>query len=207
MAESEMTIDRYFDLKGKIAIITGAGRGIGLATAHSLARAGADVALVARSNDELAAAAQTIQGLGRRAVAFTADLSQCQRMSALVAEIADTMGGIDILVNNAGTNIPQDSVDVTEDAWDTIMNINLKGAFFMAQAVGKVMIDQGRGGRIINVSSQTGSIALAKLRGSPRFPWAACRVVASRSRARARPGRQPRGNVPEHSLRAAGTHG
>ena len=162
MAESKKTIDSQFNLDGKIALITGAGRGIGRATALTLARAGADVALVARSNDELLSAAQAIKELGRRAVAFPADLSQTRRLPSLAAEIAETMGGIDILVNNAGTNIPQDSTDVTEDAWDTIMNINLKGAFFMSQAVGKVMIAQGRGGRIINMSSQTGSVALDK---------------------------------------------
>jgi NAD(P)-dependent dehydrogenase (short-subunit alcohol dehydrogenase family) len=162
MAESKNTIGSHFDLNGKIALITGAGRGIGLATAFTLAQAGADVALVARSEDELLSAAQTIQELGRRAVSFPADLSQTERLPSLAGEIAATMGGIDILVNNAGTNIPQDSVDVTEAAWDTIMNINLKGAFFMAQAVGKVMIAQGRGGRIINMSSQTGSVALTK---------------------------------------------
>jgi 2-deoxy-D-gluconate 3-dehydrogenase len=162
MAEFKKTIGSHFDLKGKIALITGAGRGIGRATALTLARAGADVALVARHNDELLSAAQAIKEMGRRAMTFPADLNQSRRLPSLVAEIAETMGGIDILVNNAGTNIPQDSVDVTEDAWDTIMNINLKGAFFMAQAVGKVMISQGRGGRIINMSSQTGSVALAK---------------------------------------------
>lgn len=162
MAESKKTVDSHFDLGGKIALVTGAGRGIGLATALTLAGAGADIALAARSNDQLLSAAQAIRELGRRAVAFPADLSQTRRLPSLADEIAETMGGIDILVNNAGTNIPQDSVDVTEDAWDTIMNINLKGAFFMSQAVGKVMIAQGRGGRIINITSQTGSVALAK---------------------------------------------
>ena len=162
MAESKTTFDSYFDLEGKIALITGAGRGIGRATALTLARAGADAALVARSEDELLSAARAIEAMGRRAVAFPADLSQTGRLPSLAAETGATMGGIDILVNNAGTNIPQDSVDVTEEAWDTILNINLKSAFFMSQAVGKVMIDQGRGGRIINMSSQTGSVALAK---------------------------------------------
>jgi len=162
MAESKKTFDSYFDLEGKIALITGAGRGIGRATALTLARAGADAALVARSENELLSTTQAIQELGRRAVAFPADLTQTGRLPSLAAEIGKTMGGIDILVNNAGTNIPQDSVDVTEEAWDTILTINLKSAFFMSQAVGKVMIAQGRGGRIINMSSQTGSVALAK---------------------------------------------
>jgi NAD(P)-dependent dehydrogenase (short-subunit alcohol dehydrogenase family) len=162
MAASNENNFPYFDLSGKISLVTGAGRGIGRATALALARAGADAALVARSKDELDAVAAEIRNLGRRAAVFPADLTQTQHLSALTEKIADTMGGIDILVNNAGINIPQDSVDVTEEAWDAIMNINLKGAFFLAQAVGKVMIAQGRGGRIINITSQTGSVALAK---------------------------------------------
>jgi NAD(P)-dependent dehydrogenase (short-subunit alcohol dehydrogenase family) len=152
----------YFDLSGKISLITGAGRGIGRAIALALARAGSDAALVARSKDELDAVAGEIQNLGRRAAIFPADLTQTQHLPALVEKISSTMGAIDILVNNAGINIPQDSLDVTEEAWDAIMNINLKGAFFLAQAAGKVMIALGRGGRIINISSQTGSVALAK---------------------------------------------
>jgi len=153
---------QYFDLSGKISLVTGAGRGLGRAIALALARAGSDVALVARSKDELDAVAAEIHLLRRRATAFPADLTQTRNLPALIEKIAREMGGIDILVNNAGINIPQDSVDVTEDAWDAVMNINLKGAFFFAQAVGKVMITQGRGGRIINITSQTGSVALAK---------------------------------------------
>jgi NAD(P)-dependent dehydrogenase (short-subunit alcohol dehydrogenase family) len=152
----------FFDLGGKISLITGAGRGIGRAVALALARAGSDVALVARTREQLHSVAQEIQNLGRQAMVFPADLTQIQHFAALTDEISRKMGGIDILVNNAGINIPLDSVDVTEEAWDAIMDINLKGAFFLAQAVGKIMIVQARGGRIINISSQTGSIALAK---------------------------------------------
>jgi NAD(P)-dependent dehydrogenase (short-subunit alcohol dehydrogenase family) len=162
MAESKKTIGSYFDLDGKISVVTGAGRGIGRAVALTLARAGSDVALVARSQNQLDAVAKEIQEQGRRAVVFPADLTQTQQLPGLTEKIVQSMGWIDILVNNAGINIPQDSVDVTEEAWDAIMNINLKGAFFLAQAVGKVMIAQGRNGRIINISSQTGSVALAK---------------------------------------------
>jgi NAD(P)-dependent dehydrogenase (short-subunit alcohol dehydrogenase family) len=162
MAASDESNLQYFDLSGKISLVTGAGRGIGRAIALALARAGSDAALVARSKDELDAVAAEIHCLGRRAAAFPADLTQTRNFPTLTEKIACEMGGIDILVNNAGINIPQDSVDVTEDAWDAVMNINLKGAFFLAQAVGKVMIAQGRGGRIINITSQTGSVALAK---------------------------------------------
>jgi 2-deoxy-D-gluconate 3-dehydrogenase len=103
-----------------------------------------------------------VQEIGRRAVVAVADLTATADIPALVSGLAGKLDGIDILVNNAGTNIPQDSVDVTEDAWDTIMAINLKSCFFMAQTVGRMMIEQGRGGRIINMTSQTGSVALIK---------------------------------------------
>jgi NAD(P)-dependent dehydrogenase (short-subunit alcohol dehydrogenase family) len=153
---------KIFDLTEQIAIVTGAGRGIGKAIALGLAEAGADIGLVARTTSELEAIAKQIQALGRRAVPITSDLTMTEAIQPLVEELTDQLGGIDILVNNAGINITQDSLDVTVDAWDQIMDINLKASFFMAQAAGKVMIRQGHGGRIINISSQTGSVALIK---------------------------------------------
>jgi 2-deoxy-D-gluconate 3-dehydrogenase len=162
MEKSRNAHQDLFDLTGKKALVTGAGRGIGKAVALGLARAGADIGLVARTESELNAAADQVKELGRRAVVAAADLTATADLPALVGGLAGELGGIDILVNNAGTNIPQDSVDVTEDAWDTVISINLKSCFFMAQAVGKVMIEQGRGGRIINMTSQTGSVALIK---------------------------------------------
>jgi 2-deoxy-D-gluconate 3-dehydrogenase len=160
----EPTIDHHklFDLTGKKALVTGAGRGIGKAVALGLARAGADIGLVARTESELNAVADQVNQIGRQAVVAASDLTVTADIPALVNGLAGELGGIDILVNNAGTNIPQDSVDVTEAAWDSIMAINLKSCFFMAQAVGKVMIEQGRGGRIISITSQTGSVALIK---------------------------------------------
>ena len=151
-----------FDLNGRKAVVSGAGRGIGKAIALGLARAGADIGLVARTESELNAVAGEVKEIGRRAVVRASDLTLTADIPELISGLAGDLGGIDILVNNAGTNIPQDSVDVSEAAWDTVMAINLKSCFFMAQAVGKVMIEQGRGGRIINISSQTGSVALIK---------------------------------------------
>lgn len=156
---------KMFDLKEQIAIVTGAGRGIGKAVALGLAEAGADIGLVARTTPELEAVAEKIQKLGRRAVPISSDLTRTEDIQPLVEDFVGQLGGIDILVNNAGINIPQDSVDVTVEAWDQIIDINLKASFFMAQAVGRVMIRQGHGGRIINMSSQTGSVALIKRAG------------------------------------------
>jgi len=162
MAESTIGHHKLFDLTGKKALVTGAGRGIGKAVALSLARAGADIGLVSRTESELNAVADQVKEIGRQAVVAAADLTATADIPALINGLAGELGGIDILVNNAGTNIPQDSVDVTEAAWDSVLSINLKSCFFMAQAVGKVMIEQGRGGRIINMTSQTGSVALIK---------------------------------------------
>jgi 2-deoxy-D-gluconate 3-dehydrogenase len=162
MAEPTIGHNKLFDLTGQKAVVTGAGRGIGKAVALGLARAGADIGLVARTESEIQAVAGQVKEIGRQAVVAASDLTVTAAIPALVSGLAVELGGIDILVNNAGTNIPQDSVDVTEAAWDQIMAINLKACFFMAQAVGKVMIEQGRGGRIINMTSQTGSVALVK---------------------------------------------
>jgi 2-deoxy-D-gluconate 3-dehydrogenase len=100
--------------------------------------------------------------MGRRAAFAAADLSRVSDLAGLVDGLIQQLGGVDILVNNAGINIPQESAQVTEEAWDRVVDINLKAAFFMAQAVGRVMIAQGRGGRIINITSQTGQVALIK---------------------------------------------
>ena len=162
MGEPAIEHNKIFDLTGKKALVTGAGRGIGMAVALGLARAGADIGLVARTETEINAVAGQVKEMGRQAAVATADLTVTADIPALVSRLAGELGGIDILVNNAGTNIPQDSVDVTEEAWDSVMTLNLKSCFFMAQAVGKVMIEQGRGGRIINMTSQTGSVALIK---------------------------------------------
>ena len=153
---------KIFDLTEKKAIVTGAGRGIGKSIAIGLAEAGADVGLVARNTSELDDVANQIEALGQHAVSITFDLTKNIGIRHLVDEFSHQLGGIDILVNNAGINIPQNSLDVTEEAWDQIMDINLKASFFMAQAVGRLMINQGHGGRIINISSQTGSVALIK---------------------------------------------
>jgi NAD(P)-dependent dehydrogenase (short-subunit alcohol dehydrogenase family) len=153
---------KMFDLEGKTAIVTGAGRGIGKAIALGLAEAGADVGLISRTLSELEAVAEQIESLGRRAGAVAADITETDRIEPLVEELREKLGGVDILVNNAGMNIPQEALDVTVEAWDQVMDINLKASFFLAQAVGRAMIAQGRGGRIINISSQTGSVALIK---------------------------------------------
>lgn len=145
-----------FSLAGKIALITGSSRGIGEATALGYARAGADLVIVSRNAADLEQVATRIEKLGRKALPVAAHLGQMEAINDLVDRARAEFGRIDILVNNAAANPTMDAaLDVTERAWDTIMNLNLKGLFFLSQAVARLMKEQG-GGRIINLSSAGG---------------------------------------------------
>ncbi len=148
-----------FDLSGKVAIVTGAGRGMGYAMALALARYGADLVVCSRTLSELEKIGKEIETIGRRVLIQKTDVTHIPEIHAMVEASMKAFGHIDILVNNAGLNVPQWAEDVTEEAWDKIFNINLRGAFFCAQAVGKVMIRQKKG-KIINISSQAGSVGL-----------------------------------------------
>ena len=150
-----------FDLSGKVAIVTGAGRGMGYHIALALAKYGADLVVCSRTVPELKKVGDEIEKLGRRVLIQQMDVQKISQINAMVKESVEAFKHIDILVNNAGTNVPQWAVDVTEEAWDNIIDINLKGLFFCAQAVGKVMIQQKRG-KIINISSQSGSVGLLR---------------------------------------------
>jgi 2-deoxy-D-gluconate 3-dehydrogenase len=148
-----------FDLSGKVAIITGAGRGMGYHIALALARYGSDLVICSRTAAELEKTKAEAEGFGRKVLVHRMDVTKIPEIHSMLEESLRTFGHIDILVNNAGVNIPQWAVDVTEEAWDKIIDTNLKGLFFCAQAVGKVMIRQGKG-KIINISSQSGSVGL-----------------------------------------------
>jgi 2-deoxy-D-gluconate 3-dehydrogenase len=146
-----MILDRM-SLTGKAAVVTGASRGLGKAMALGLAEAGADVVLVSRRMAQLRAVAQEISQLSRIALPISADISNLRDVNDMVEMVLGEFGRIDILVNNAGTTVRMPSESFTEEAWDEVMDVNLKGAFFCAQAVGKAMIDQ-RAGKIINIAS------------------------------------------------------
>ena len=145
-----------FSLEGKTALITGGSRGIGRATALGFARAGADIAIASRKLPELEKVATEIRESGRRALPVAANVGRMEDINDLVTRVKEEFGRIDILVNNAGANPTMDSVlEVSERTWDVIMNVNLKGLFFLSQAVAKVMKEQG-GGCIINVTTAAG---------------------------------------------------
>ncbi len=141
-------------LEGKIALVTGAGRGIGKAVAIGLAEAGADLAIVSRSERELKETAAEIERLGRRVCTFAVDVGDVQAAVGMVGDVIAHYGKIDILANVAGTLIASAAVDITEADWDKVMGINVKGAFFIAQAVGRHMIEKGIKGSIINTTSE-----------------------------------------------------
>ena len=139
-------------LHGRVALVTGGGRGLGLAMAMALAHAGADVALAARTTEQLAKGCEMIGALGRRAMAIPTDVSRVDEVRSMVRGTTEEFGRLDILVNCAGVNSRRPMTDFTEEDWDRIMSINLKGAFFASQEAALVM-RQAKWGRIINVGS------------------------------------------------------
>jgi len=145
-----------FSLKGKVALVTGGSRGIGKEIAIGLAKAGADVALASRKLPDLEEVAKEVKATGRKSLAVAAHVGKTEEINGLVAKVKDSFGKIDILVNNAATNPTMDqAIDVEERAWDSIMNLNLKGLFFLSQSVARLMREQG-GGKIINIASIAG---------------------------------------------------
>jgi 2-deoxy-D-gluconate 3-dehydrogenase len=140
-----------FNLKGKVAAVTGANTGLGRAMAIALAAAGARIALVGRS--EPADTAAQIKSLGGDSAAIMADLSVIKNLPDVVRESEKALGPIDILVNNAGIIRRADALDFSEEDWDAVLATNLKSPFFLAKAAARSMVDAGRSGKIINVAS------------------------------------------------------
>ena len=147
-----------FRLDGNRALVTGAGRGIGLAAASALADAGAHVTLAARTRGEIEAAAAAIRARGQKAEALVLDVTDLPAMQAAIAQAEP----FNILVNNAGTNRPKLLLDVTIDDFDAIMGLNVRAAYFVAQAVARRLIAAGQPGSIINISSQMGHVGAAR---------------------------------------------
>jgi NAD(P)-dependent dehydrogenase (short-subunit alcohol dehydrogenase family) len=147
-----------FRLDGKRALVSGAGRGIGLAAASALAEAGAEVTLAARSAEEIAAAADAIAARGQKAQTRVIDVTDLEAVRAWVAAVAP----FDILFNNAGTNRPAPFIEVSVEDFDFVFELNVRAAFFVAQAVARRLVAAGRPGSIINVSSQMGHVGSAR---------------------------------------------
>jgi NAD(P)-dependent dehydrogenase (short-subunit alcohol dehydrogenase family) len=154
--------DSLFDLSGRVALVTGASRGLGQYFARALARAGADIAVTSRDTKSLSAFAGEIEALGRKAFAVDLDVRDHASIQRAVGAIESHFGKIDILVNNAGCNIRKPALDVSWDDWNTILDTNLRGSFFVAQAVARGMIQRSYG-RIINIGSVTSVAGYAGL--------------------------------------------
>ena len=150
-----------FDLDGRVALVTGASRGIGRDLALAVAHAGASVAVAARTVDDLRSLAAEIEAEGGSAHPVALDLRSLASIERAVAETVARFGRIDILVNNAGLGTNHDALDATEEEWDELMDVNLKGLFFACQAAGRRMVER-RYGRIVNMSSQAGRVGIRR---------------------------------------------
>ena len=153
---------KLFSLEGKVALVTGGGRGIGAAIAKGFAEAGAIVACAARTRSQLDETVAAIESSGGKALAVTMDLAERQSMEDGVEQIQSQLGGIDILVNNAGMNVREPIEEVTEAHYDQIMAVNLKGLFFLTQSVIPHLKRKG-GGKIINIGSITTGYGLTSI--------------------------------------------
>jgi NAD(P)-dependent dehydrogenase (short-subunit alcohol dehydrogenase family) len=160
--ERRMPLDSEFQmpsfrLDGRTALVTGGGRGLGLAMAQALAHQGADIALASRTESELETAAEMIRAIGRKAFLLPTDVGDAKAVQAMVRQAAEQLGRLDILVNAAGINFRKPWDTFTIEDWDTLMAVNIKGAFFAAQEAARVMISQPASrpcrGKIINVGS------------------------------------------------------
>ncbi len=153
----------FFDLSGKVAIVTGASRGLGQYFGRALAKAGAALVITSRSTSSLKEFQQEIEELGREAFPVDLDVTEYDSIQEMVQEVKSHYGQADILVNNAGCNVRKPSVDITWEDWNTVLNTNLRGTFFVAQAVARDMMIPRRYGRIINIGSVTSVFGYAGL--------------------------------------------
>lgn len=155
------TVQELFSLAGKTALVTGGSRGLGLQMAEALGEMGAKVVISSRKQSELDEACAHLKSRGIDASAIAADLSQDDQVQALVGQAIERLGHIDILVNNAGASWGSPAEDHPVEAWDKVMNLNIRGIFLVSQAVGKLSMIPRKYGRIINISS------IAGLAGNP----------------------------------------
>jgi NAD(P)-dependent dehydrogenase (short-subunit alcohol dehydrogenase family) len=147
-----------FDFTGKVAIVTGGTKGIGRSIASELTGVGANIVVVSRNQDQCNEVALALSAKGAEAFPFACDVSKKEDRDALVTAVKNKFGKIDILINNAGTAVTKPALELTEDDWDRVQDLNLKGVFFLTQTVAQEMINQGNGGRIVNIASMFGLI-------------------------------------------------
>ncbi len=154
--------NELFDLSGQVAIVTGTSRGLGQIFARALAKAGADLVLTSRRREDLASFESEIKSLGRRAISLELDVRDYASIQKMGQEAESAFGQIHILVNNAGCNVRKPALDVTWDDWNLVLDTNLRGSFFVAQAIARGMVKHNYG-RIINIGSVTSVSGFAGL--------------------------------------------
>jgi NAD(P)-dependent dehydrogenase (short-subunit alcohol dehydrogenase family) len=155
-----------WSLMGKVALVTGASRGLGKWISLGLAHAGADVAVCARGFEEVKETAKLIEEMGRKSLPIRADVSSIDSIKEMVDRTISKFGFIDILVNNAGTNIRKKVLDVTPEDFDLVAGVNFRGLFFTSQFVAREMVKRGKGGKIINIGSAGGFLLRAGIPNS-----------------------------------------
>ncbi|MDA9846065.1 glucose 1-dehydrogenase [bacterium] len=155
-------MSELFDLSGQVAVVTGASRGLGQYFGRALAKAGADLVITARKVEDLVEFQQEIEGLGRKALPLALDVHSAESITAMADAAQAHYGRIDILVNNAGCNVRKSALEVTWEDWNLVLDTNLRGTFFVAQAVAKHMVGRSYG-RIINIGSVTSVAGYAGL--------------------------------------------
>jgi 2-deoxy-D-gluconate 3-dehydrogenase len=148
---------QLFNLKNKVAVVTGGNRGLGRAIVLALADAGADIAVIGRDEEKNQQVVSEVQEKGRKALSFSTDLRDIDAIGEMVSQVVEHFGKLDIFVNNAGVSHTQSALKVTEKDWDMVIDLNLKSLFFCCQAAAKVMKEQGSG-KIINVASVAGAV-------------------------------------------------
>ena len=149
-----------FDLSGSVALVTGGGRGLGRGVAEALAGAGADVAVVSRSAEQLQGTLELLQPYGGRYLALPWDLQDVSRLPELVRGVVDKLGKVDVLVHAAGVGVRKPALDITPDEWDRVHNVQLKAAFFLSAEVARHLQTRGKAGSIILVASLTSEIGI-----------------------------------------------
>ncbi len=152
----------FFDLSGRVAVVTGASRGLGQYFGRALARAGADLVITSRTLASLRDFQKEVEAMGRRAVPVALDVRDFSSIQEMAEAAEAAYGKIDILVNNAGCNVRKPALEVTPEDWDLVLNTNLRGTFFVAQAIARKMIPRGYG-RIVNIGSVTSVFGFAGL--------------------------------------------
>ena len=155
-------VKNFFDLSGRVALVTGASRGLGQYFARALASAGADLIVTARKKEDTDAFAREIEGLGRKVVSLSLDVRDDASIRKLGDDAAAAFGRVDILVNNAGCNVRKPAFEITWDDWNQVLETNLRGTFFVSQVVARHMVLRGYG-RIVNIGSVTSVFGYAGL--------------------------------------------